>query len=1060
MLARLVAALTALAVAFPDPRRGTLLSPKRRQRRVKMGNWRTGLVGGAGVLLISSGIATTGVAALISPANNCTALAPCYDINNYNLFQLSGDMNHRATTGNSLAWSDIFNGSGANGSPPAGSLALGTTIVGKNKAGTTDTYTLIGDTFINDSGTDPALFGGTTTKDITDISQWRCTPKPVTPKDEINNAYATLWRDNGQPSHTVMYMAVERTDVNGTANNGFWLLQQGSACDPATGHFSGGHKKGDLFFFATFNGGGSTATILTYTWSADGTAGHLVAGTTGTACSVDVTSPCGMINASPVTAPWPNQNNSPTSAPNLIPQNGFFEFGVDLYDFFGVGSGGHIPCFASFLVDSRSSGNQGSAVDAELHDFMESGLDTCPTPSIATTASQTPANGIVIGTTGTVSDSATLSGGNNPTGTVTFNLYGPTGSGASAVCNDTDHVLGPFTENLNGVSASTGPHDFTPPAIGTYYWTASYSGDTGNSASGPSGCGDAAESISVIQATSATVTNLSSGTVSVGDQVSDSATVSGVTTNATGTVTFHVFTDNACGTLATTGAGGDISAQPTTATDVNNGNGTISATSSLVTFQKAGPYWWEAVYSGDANNIGSHSACDSEPLTVNAPHLALAKTTTDTAPVNAGTTINYTVTITNDATNGANAYGVTVSDTVPTNGGLNWTVASTTGGGTWTLSGGVLSFSDATLAAGDSASVTITSPTTAATCGVVSNSASATSTNDGSPSIGPVNITVNCPTNTTTQLSATSISVGQTASDSAQVTGASPSAGGTVTFAVYTDNACSAAATTGASGEIDAQPTTATDTNTGGTIKATSSKVTFQQAGTYYWQASYSGDSEHNTGASKSVCGTEVINVLAPALSLNKTADHTAAVAAGTPIGFTVTFGNSGVAGTGTAAGVLLSDPLPNVPSTSTDNFSWAIDGTPSLTSDLVSQGVTCQIIPATATSGQTLFCGLGSSSQGVFTMIPGSSISVHMTHQTDSASAGTYPNTARVACLNETTCPLSSSASEAVFVAAVQPIHLAKTGDWTIFMVLGAPLILIGLLLLVLSRRRREGEA
>src|SRR5207248_7694520 len=48
-------------------------------------------------------------------------------------------------------------------------------------------------------------------------------------------------------------------------------------------------------------------------------------------------------------------------------------------------------------------------------------------------------------------------------------------------------------------------------------------------------------------------------------------------------------------------------------------------------------------------------------------------------------------------------------------------------------------------------SVHITSLTTAATCGTVANSASATSANDGSPSVGPVNITVNCPALTITK---------------------------------------------------------------------------------------------------------------------------------------------------------------------------------------------------------------------------------------------------------------------------------------------------------------------
>jgi len=50
-----------------------------------------------------------------------------------------------------------------------------------------------------------------------------------------------------------------------------------------------------------------------------------------------------------------------------------------------------------------------------------------------------------------------------------------------------------------------------------------------------------------------------------------------------------------------------------------------------------------------------------------------------------------------------------------------------------------------------------------------------------------------------------------------------------------------------------------------------------------------------------------------------------------------------------------------------------------------------------------------------------------------------------------------SPSPVTVVQAATVTP---AKTGDWTILMVLGAPLLLIGFLLLVMSRRRREVEA
>src|SRR5207302_1488014 len=81
---------------------------------------------------------------------------------------------------------------------------------------------------------------------------------------------------------------------------------------------------------------------------------------------------------------------------------------------------------------------------------------------------------------------------------------------------------------------------------------------------------------------------------------------------------FAVYTDNACSSLASTGAGGQISGQPSSGS-VSAG----SASSGSVTFQAAGSYWWQASYGGDTNNDGASSVCTSEPLSIgkNSPSL-------------------------------------------------------------------------------------------------------------------------------------------------------------------------------------------------------------------------------------------------------------------------------------------------------------------------------------------------------------------------------------------------------------------------------------------------------
>src|SRR5437763_234658 len=87
-------------------------------------------------------------------------------------------------------------------------------------------------------------------------------------------------------------------------------------------------------------------------------------------------------------------------------------------------------------------------------------------PSITTAASPSSIN---LGS-GSVSDVATISNGVSPTGTVTFTLFGPNNSN----CSGTPVFTSTKTVNANG-SYSSDP--FTPTAIGTYNWVASYTGD-------------------------------------------------------------------------------------------------------------------------------------------------------------------------------------------------------------------------------------------------------------------------------------------------------------------------------------------------------------------------------------------------------------------------------------------------------------------------------------------------------------------------------------------------------------------------------------------------------
>ena len=92
-------------------------------------------------------------------------------------------------------------------------------------------------------------------------------------------------------------------------------------------------------------------------------------------------------------------------------------------------------------------------------------------PSLASpTLITTPGGSVLLGSGAKLTDSATLSGGNNPTGTITFTLYAP---------GDTT-VVDTETATVNGNGSYSTPTGFLPSAVGTYAWDASYSGDANN----------------------------------------------------------------------------------------------------------------------------------------------------------------------------------------------------------------------------------------------------------------------------------------------------------------------------------------------------------------------------------------------------------------------------------------------------------------------------------------------------------------------------------------------------------------------------------------------------
>src|SRR3989442_1477950 len=111
---------------------------------------------------------------------------------------------------------------------------------------------------------------------------------------------------------------------------------------------------------------------------------------------------------------------------------------------------------------------------------------------------------------GSISDTAHLVSGTNPTGTITFNLYGLDDAtcGGAVIFSSTVPVSG------NGDYSSA---SYTANVAGTYRWTASYSGDANNNIAATS-CNDANESVVVTKASPA-ITTTASASVAAGGSI-------------------------------------------------------------------------------------------------------------------------------------------------------------------------------------------------------------------------------------------------------------------------------------------------------------------------------------------------------------------------------------------------------------------------------------------------------------------------------------------------------------------------------------------------------------
>lgn len=471
--------------------------------------------------------------------------------------------------------------------------------------------------------------------------------------------------------------------------------------------------------------------------------------------------------------------------------------------------GGHIASQLDWGVGSSATAISGSpyhmaldTLDGATLGSQDRALSTSAifyTPSIATVLA--PAS-VAVG--GSIHDTATLANASDDAGgTVTYTVF------SDSSCT-TQSATGGKKTVTNGVVPDSDPVTFG--SAGQFYWQAAYSGDSRNVAT-TSSCNS--EIATVGQATTSVTTTLSATTASIGQLVHDGANVNGGTSNAGGTATYTVYSDDKC----------SANALPAGTKPVTNG---VAASSNDVSFARTGKYYWLVVYSGDGNNKGATSACGSEVVTV-VPNAPTIKTVLSTSSAAINAPVNDTATLT-----GASA--------------------DATGTVTYT----VYSDSICKTKSADAGSVTVAAGKVPDSTPVRFNAAGTyywqayyggdTNNNDALSPCTEEKLVVN-PNSPTlgTSLSATSATIGTPVHDSSSLTGATADAGGTVSYSVFTDLSCTTLYSLAGTKPV-----------TKG-MPGDSDPVTLNKAGTFYWQAVYSGDANNN--GTTSTCDKETVSV-------------------------------------------------------------------------------------------------------------------------------------------------------------------------------------------------------
>jgi hypothetical protein len=319
-------------------------------------------------------------------------------------------------------------------------------------------------------------------------------------------------------------------------------------------------------------------------------------------------------------------------------------------------------------------------------------------------------------------------------------------------------------------------------------------------------------------------------TVVEGSGVKDTATLSGENAGkAGGAVSYAVYSDKECKTLVSKAGEGTVKEGKVPASEEKK-------------LEAGSVYYWQAVYTGDANNAASTSTCGKEVLTVKA-------STSLKTSLSGGGKEGEEITV---------AEGSGVKDTAT----LSGTKSSTAGG---TISYAVYSDKECKTLVSKAGEGTVKEGKAPASEEKKPEGAavyywkaeySGDPLHESSNTCGKEVLTVKAATTLATTLAGggkegekITVAAGSKVKDQATLGGTkSATATGTVEYVVYSDSKCEKLVTKAGGGSVE-----------GG--KAPPSEEKELEAGaTYYWKVEYSGDPLHE---SVSACGKEVLGVMA-----------------------------------------------------------------------------------------------------------------------------------------------------------------------------------------------------